>query len=261
MRRGSPAGQAGVVAESEPDDFWSDVAQEWALLWAWSPDPVRDVLLAETGVGPGTRVLDVGCGSGELLARAAARGARTAGVDSARGMVALARRTAPGADVRVADAQALPWPAATFDVVLAVNALHLADDPDAALAEMLRVTRAGGRVGLAQWAESGRADLEAVELAVARAAGEDDVGRADPRLDALLREADLEGVRDGLVDVVWQAPDDDTLVRAALLGEDAEGRAATAGVVLEAAAPYRTDTGGYRFVNGVRWAVGTVPAR
>ncbi|WP_246036345.1 class I SAM-dependent methyltransferase [Cellulomonas telluris] len=243
------------------EDFWSEVAEEWALLWARSPDPARDVLLTESGVRPGTRVLDVGCGSGELLARAAALGASVAGVDSAPGMVAVARRTAPDGDVRVADAQALPWPAAVFDVVLAVNALHLADDPDAALAEMVRVTRAGGRVGLAQWAEAGRNDLEAVERAVALAHGEDDVGRDDPHLDTLLREAGLADVRGGVVDVVWEAPDDATLVRAALLGEDAEGRAATAGVVLAAAAPYRTDGGGYRFVDAVRWVVGAVPAR
>ena len=126
--------QEGAAGEARdagtgPDDAWSALAEEWAALWAGSVEPARQALAGAAGIGPGTEVLDVGCGTGELLALLAARGARVAGADAAPGMVARARRTAPAADVRVADVAALPWPDAAFDVVSAVNVLHLRTTP------------------------------------------------------------------------------------------------------------------------------------
>jgi hypothetical protein len=75
----------------------------------------------------------------------------------------------------------------------------------------------------------------------------------------LLAEAGLEVVATELVELVWTAPDDDTLVRGVLLGEDAAGQAAGAATVLEAAAPFRTAGGGYRLRNAFRFAVGRTP--
>lgn len=82
--------------EDEDDDPWSALSTDWAALWGPFADPARRALVAATGVGPGTRVLDVGCGSGELLAMLTEAGAEVAGADVAAGMVALAARAAPG---------------------------------------------------------------------------------------------------------------------------------------------------------------------
>ncbi len=254
-------------ADEDPtDDGWSAVAADWARLWGSVAGPARRALVAAAGVGAGTRVLDVGCGSGELLALVHDLGGSAAGADAAPGMVRLARRAAPDADVRVADATQLPWPDAAFDVVLAVNALHLTEDLTGALAEAVRVTAPGGRVAVAGWAEGRLNDLDTVEAAVAAAHGDPvdpHVPDADRRLpggwERLLRGAGLEVVASGLASAPWDVPDDDALVRGILLGEDAEGLAAGATTVLAAARPFGRPDGGYRLVNALRWAVGRRP--
>ena len=102
-------------------------------------------MLDAVDLGPGARVLDVGCGSGDLLAHLAQRGFATAGIDPAPGMVALARDRVPAADIRSGDAEDLPWTADVFDLVTAVNALQFADDTDHALATARTGDGSGGR--------------------------------------------------------------------------------------------------------------------
>jgi SAM-dependent methyltransferase len=245
-------------------DGWSQVADGWAELWGGVAEPAWRAVVRVCGIGPGTRVLDVGCGAGDLLVHLAALGAVPAGADPARGMVRVARRRAPGADVRPGDAEHLPWPDAAFDVVAAVNAVQLADDVDGALREMARVTVPGGLLALVGWAEGERNDLDVVEAAVARAAGDEPLPDGDLRaaggLERVLRDAGLEVVDAGLVEVPWSPPDDATLVRGVLLGEDAAAMAAAAPTVLAAARPFRTGPGGgYRLVNAFRYAVGRTP--
>jgi SAM-dependent methyltransferase len=241
-------------------DRWSDVATGWAELWAGFAAPAWRAVADAAGVGRGSRVLDVGCGSGDFLAWAAGRGASVAGIDPAPGMVALARERLAGADLRLGTAERLPWADRAFDVVTSFNALQFAADTVDALAELGRVTVPGGCVGVANWAEGERNDLDVVETAVAAAAGEEPLPDGDLRLPgglaAVFRDAGLDVVADGLVEVPWEVPGDDALVRGVLLGEDAEGVAAAAPVVLAAARPFRTASGGYRLVNAFRFAVG-----
>lgn len=241
-------------------DEWTAIAEEWAVRWGGFAGPVRTVLLDAAAVGPGVRLLDVGCGSGELLRDAAALRADVAGCDPAPGMLALAGRAAPGADLRAAGAEALPWPDAAFDVVVAVNALHFAEDEEAALAEVHRVLAPGGRVAIANWAERGLNDIDVLETAVAEADGEplppDDPVRLPGGLTALLEGAGFGGVRSGLVDAPWDAADDGALVTGVLLGEDPSVLADLHDVLVQAGAPFRTGDGGYRLLNRFRWAVG-----
>lgn len=97
-------------------------------------------------------ILDVGCGTGRLLARLATAGAeRLAGADLGSRMVELARIRLSSFDVdvelRSADAEsALPWPSGAFDAVVSTGVLHHFYHPGAALAEMRRVLRKGGRL-------------------------------------------------------------------------------------------------------------------
>lgn len=245
---------------AEPGDPWAAVADVWHELWGGLADPVREVLLARTGVGRGTRVLDVGCGSGELLARALASGAVVTGVDPSPSMLAIAARTAVGATVVGGTAEHLPVEDGAFDVVLAVNSLQFADDPVAALHEVVRVLAPGGAVGLATWAEGSHNDLDPIRRAVAAAHEEEpeDGGPLRYRggLERVMTDAGL-GVSDaGLVDVLWAPADPDALVRGVLMGEDAGTMAELAPVVLAAAEPFRRGAG-YRLVNRCRWAVGS----
>jgi SAM-dependent methyltransferase len=240
-------------------DGWSEVAEGWAALWGGFAAPAWRALAEVAGVGPGSRVLDVGCGSGEFLAYLDGIGASAAGVDPEPDMVAIARARVPRADVRLGTAEELPWPDAAFDLVTAVNALQFAEDTDDAVAELARVTVPGGLVGVANWAESYRSDLKTIDAALADAAGDEVSPDGDLRLpgglESLLRDADLDVVTAGLVEVPWEVPDDDALVRGVMLGEDPEAVEAGTPVLLEAARPYRTPAGGYRFVNAFRYAV------
>jgi ubiquinone/menaquinone biosynthesis C-methylase UbiE len=150
-------------------DLWLDTAnaddtraRELAALLelrARHPEQVaaRAAYLDLVGVAAGSRVLEVGCGSGAVT-RAAARlvgpTGQVVGVDPSPGLLTvaaeLARQEGVAAQVelRVGQAQALPFPDQTFDVVLAVTTLAHLPDAEQAIPELVRVARPGGRVGV-----------------------------------------------------------------------------------------------------------------
>lgn len=92
----------------------------------------------------GTRVLDLGAGTGAVTGHALARGARVAAVDAAPAMVARLRREHPQATAMVMDAHQLAFADASFDLVAAGFVMHLLDDPAAAAREARRVLAPGG---------------------------------------------------------------------------------------------------------------------
>lgn len=108
----------------------------------------------------GKQLFDSGCGAGLALHLAAQRGARVSGIDATPELVAIAKERTPGADVRVGDIESLPFDDRSFDVSTAFNAMQYASDPMAALRELARVTRRGGRVVTGQWGEVGRCETE-----------------------------------------------------------------------------------------------------
>jgi SAM-dependent methyltransferase len=115
------------------------------------PDDAIALLARELGIGPGRRVLDLAAGTGKLTRLLVAFGADVIAVEPVDGM--RAQLTANVADVEVLDgvAEAIPLDDASVDVVMVAQAFHWFDAP-AALAEMARVLRPGGGVGL-MWNE------------------------------------------------------------------------------------------------------------
>ena len=110
-------------------------------------------LLDAVDVRRGVRVLDVATGPGYVAAAAAQCGASVVGVDFSAAMVAAARRHHPLVAFQEGDAEALPFADSCFDaVVMNFGLLHLGR-PEQALAEALRVLRAGGKVGFTVWAK------------------------------------------------------------------------------------------------------------
>lgn len=126
--------------------LWGARAQDWADYQEGTVRPVFEAVLERTSVGPGTRYLDAGCGSGMVAAMAAARGALVSGVDAADAMLAIARTRAPGGDFRRGDLEELPFADASFDVVTCFNSLQYAGNPVAALREARRVTKPSGAI-------------------------------------------------------------------------------------------------------------------
>jgi demethylmenaquinone methyltransferase / 2-methoxy-6-polyprenyl-1,4-benzoquinol methylase len=92
------------------------------------------------------RVLDVGAGTGVSTAEFAAAGAYAVGADLSLGMLAAGRRHRPDLPLLAGDALRLPFRDASFDAVTISFALRNVVEPGAALAELLRVTRPGGRL-------------------------------------------------------------------------------------------------------------------
>jgi SAM-dependent methyltransferase len=97
----------------------------------------------EAGVEEGDTALDVGCGPGLLLAELARRLGldRVAGVDPSQPFVEAARVAVPGADIRLAAAEQLPFADDEFDVVSSQLVVNFMTDPEAGVAEMRRVAR------------------------------------------------------------------------------------------------------------------------
>jgi demethylmenaquinone methyltransferase / 2-methoxy-6-polyprenyl-1,4-benzoquinol methylase len=104
---------------------------------------------AQAVVGPGDRVLDVGCGTGDLAIASRDAGAvEVTGVDFAARMLERARRKAPELRWVEADALELPFPDASFHVVVTGFTVRNLSDAPAGLAEMRRVLRSGGRLAV-----------------------------------------------------------------------------------------------------------------
>lgn len=102
--------------------------------------------VALCGFASGARVADVGCGPGATLGLLAGRGFAALGIDPDPVFLDQARQEAPAAVLIQAQAQALPLPEACLDGLVCECVLSTLDRPEAALAEMARVLRPGGRV-------------------------------------------------------------------------------------------------------------------
>jgi SAM-dependent methyltransferase len=103
----------------------------------------------------GERVLDVACGSGNAALAAARRFCQVTGIDYVPALLARARQRAHAegleASFQEADAEDLPFPDGAFDVVLSTCGAMFAPDQERAAAELARVCRPGGRIGMVNW--------------------------------------------------------------------------------------------------------------
>lgn len=136
MRRSWTAGAAGWIANDATFDE----------LFA----PVTASILVAVDLRPGDRVLDVGCGSGTLLAAAVAAGAEAVGVDVAEDMVQAARQRVPKARVLLGDAQTMAL-GGPYDRMLSRFGVMFFADPAAAFANVRRAAVPGARLVFACW--------------------------------------------------------------------------------------------------------------
>ncbi len=116
-------------------------------------------ILADWQIAPGSRLLDVGCGTGQTAIPAARAGVDVTGVDIASNWIEHARTRAAAEGLTVTfdegDAEQLPYPDATFDVVISMVGAMFAPQPDRVAAELLRVCRRGGRILMVNWTPGG----------------------------------------------------------------------------------------------------------
>jgi SAM-dependent methyltransferase len=110
-------------------------------------------------IAPGTWLLDVGCGAGQLALIAARAGARVTGCDISTNWLEKARERAAVEDLEIAfeegDAEALPYADGQFDAVVSLIGAMFAPRPDLVAAELTRVCRPGGMIAMANWTPGG----------------------------------------------------------------------------------------------------------
>jgi trans-aconitate 2-methyltransferase len=131
-----------------------------AFVWKYGEDLIG--LLAPR---PGERILDVGCGTGQLTAQIAASGAEVIGIDSSPAMIAEARKNHPGLNFEAMDAGRITYDG-WFHAVFSNAALHWVRDAGAAAAGMAHALKPGGRLVVEL---GGRGNVERMRDAIARA--------------------------------------------------------------------------------------------
>jgi SAM-dependent methyltransferase len=140
-------------------ELWS--AGDYATI-ARRFEGAAEQLVSACAIGPGQRVLDIAAGNGNAALAAAAAGASVTACDLTPSLVAAGRARTQHAGVEVqwseADAEQLPFEDGSFDAAISVFGLIFAPQPEVALAEAVRVTAAGGRVGIVGWTPDSASD-------------------------------------------------------------------------------------------------------
>src|SRR5262249_47227498 len=150
------AAMQGTIWGTRPDD--------WAELGEPVSRPAFEAVYARARVGPGKRVVDLGCGAGTALMYARGLGAEVAGLDASAPLVDLARRRMPGVRIEVGDLEELPFDSNHFDVVTGFNSFQFAGDIPRALSEAARVCRPGGTVTMCVWGPPGECESFATTI-------------------------------------------------------------------------------------------------
>jgi SAM-dependent methyltransferase len=261
-----------------PSSAVTGSASRWGPLWGARPAdwalsedrqlPTYEAALERTGVEPGWRVLDIGCGVGAFLRLVAERGGEPHGVDASEGLIAFARARLPDADLRVGEMEDLPWEDDTFDLVTGFNSFFFANDMVTALREAGRVAKPGARVVIQVWGAHESCDLEAMKQ-LARpflpprppdAPPDPDLSQSGA-LEALAAQAGL--TPEDEFDGTWalEYPDAETLGRAliavaglaVLAGPEREQELKTA--IVDGLAPYRRTDGSYQLSNEYHYLI------
>ncbi|MGI5282717.1 class I SAM-dependent methyltransferase [Nonomuraea polychroma] len=256
------------------DGLWDEQANDWAEIQEAQCTPLFEAALADMNVGPGTAVLDVGCGSGLALAIAAERGALVSGLDASAELLRIARRRVPAAvDLRAGQLDQLPFADGSFDVVMSYNALRYAADPVATVAGFARAARPGGAVCVGGWGEPAKCETTAFLFSVVMALPElphgsqDDAPNTPEQIRSVMRGAGLEPDWTGEVpcpfvydslDAAWLALSSTGLLRFAVarLGEPA-----VRDLFDSAFVPAMRDDGTVRQENVFEYSIARVPAR
>jgi SAM-dependent methyltransferase len=249
---------------------WGGRPRDWAELAEPSNRPLFETVLSELGVGEGTELLDIGCGSGYALSMAADLGAALTGIDITPELLKIARERVPGAVLVASGMDKLPFLDERFDVAVGFNAFQFADNPESAVAEAARVVSAGGLVAASTFAEPERNQSTALHLALEPLrSGAPGAGAHLPYslsepggLEALLASAALEPVISGEVALVWRHADVDRAVRAVLasgggaLAIEAAGVEAARDALSAAVMPFTLPDGRVEMHNVFRFAIG-----
>jgi len=152
-----------ILTTADLDQLKSRLKTTWMTgdydVFARYMEKDAEVFYQRLGIAPGTRLLDVGCGAGQLALIAARAGAVVTGCDIATNWLERARTRAAAEGLNIAfeegDAEALPYEDAQFDAVTSMFGAMFAPRPELVAAELSRVCRPGGTIAMANWTPAG----------------------------------------------------------------------------------------------------------
>lgn len=250
-------------------ELWGAKACDWADLQEPQWQAVFELALAHAGVGPGVKLLDVGCGAGGALVRARALGSDVAGIDASENLAAIARARLPGARIECGEMEELPFDDEGFDIVTGINSFQFAGNVVRALAEARRVVRPGGTVFALSWGRPEDCQFVTVTMRAVLAllpppppGGNAPGPLADVLSPTTIREAGLSPLDCGEFSAELVFPDSATAMRAILsagvtvrasrlLGDDRVAQA-----VRDTLPPVTRPDGSVAWTNRFRWLTG-----
>jgi len=147
-------------------EAWGHRAADWACLYEHYAIDVLVAIFGRVGVGPGTRLLDIACGSGLAVRLATGMGATVSGVDASAELLAVAAARTPDADLRLGSMFELPWPDASFDAAISINGIW--GGCEEALDEACRVLKPGAPLSISFWGEGPPLDIRGIFRPLAR---------------------------------------------------------------------------------------------
>jgi ubiquinone/menaquinone biosynthesis C-methylase UbiE len=169
----------GAELKAREQQSWSNAAPSWLkndeMLTTFAA-PVTDAMIERAGIRPGMRVLDVACGTGHPaipIAQAVGPTGSVLATDFAEPMVAIARDKAKAAGVsniefRVVDGEVLDVPEGSFDAATMRWGLMFMPDPVAAIRNLARAVRPGGRIAIVVWQGPDKVPFASLPMAVLR---------------------------------------------------------------------------------------------
>lgn len=248
---------------SSQREIWGARAIDWSEVQEDTVLPLYHDILAKTGIGRGTRLLDVGCGSGRFCQMASQRGAEVSGLDATPALLEIAKRRVPEGSFHAGDMEELPYDRNHFHVVTGMNSFQYATQPVNALREAGRVARKDSAlVVVAVWGKAADCQAASYIAAVGKLLPPPPPGAPGPfalsedgALEELARQAGLKPVEVKAVDCPWVYPDLDTALRGLLsagppyLAMQLSGEDRVREAAVKSIEPFRTAAGGYRMEN------------
>lgn len=211
-------GEARRSVWMEAGRGWGERATQWAYLFEPYAMPAHRLVFDRLGLGSGTALFDVACGSGLAANIAARSGASVCGLDASVNLIEIAQARTPEGDFRVGDMFDLPFESSRFDVVTSFNGIW--NGCDQALREAHRVLVPGGQLGMTYWGPLDRMGLlpyfaKIIELSPrSHRSSTIEMGETGDTVVAMLERTGFDVQDSGTVEVFNEWPDIETAVRA-----------------------------------------------
>ncbi len=246
--------------------LWGARADDWSQIQEGQFRAAYEAVFTQAGVAPGTRLCDIGCGSGMAAQIAAERGAIVFGLDAAESLLKIARSRVPSGTFRLGEMEDLPFPDQSFDLVTGFNAFQYAANPTRALSEAKRICRHGGRVIVMTWGNPAGMEAASLVAALKPLLPEQPPGTPGPfalsdesSLRAFAVDAGLRPLEVVDIDCPWFYPDLATAVRGmgssgiAMRARENSSDPAVDDAHAAAFAAFRQPDGSYRIGARFRW--------